>query len=84
MFGLCRAGGWRGGAAFLFLEGGLGGVTGSEFRVLRIHDFGVEGLSGFQEHGSEPRCFVGELTRVNSGWLWELKGKKRLWGVNSS
>ena len=28
--------------------GGLGGVTGSEFRVLRIHDFGVEGLSGFR------------------------------------
>ena len=52
--------------------GGLGGVSGSEFRVLRIHDFGVEGLSGCQEYGSEPRCFLGELTRVNSGWLWEL------------
>ena len=71
-----------GGAAqlFFFLGGGLGGVTGSEFRVLRIHDFGVEGLSGFQEHGSEPRCFVGELTRVNSGWLWELKGNKEVVG----
>ena len=49
--------GWR---RFFFREGGLGVVTASEFRVLRIHDFGVEGLFGFQEYGSEPRCFLGE------------------------
>ena len=77
----CIGRGVGGPAQFFFFWGGLGGVTDSEFRVLRIHDFGVEDLSGFQEHGSEPRCFVGELTRVNSGWLWELKGKKE--GVGS-
>ena len=43
-------------------EGGLGVVMASEFRALRIHDFGVEGLFGFQEYGSEPRCFLGEYS----------------------
>ena len=54
MFGLFTPKGWRGGAGFFFGEGGLGVVTASEFRVLRIHDFGVEGLFGFQ------RFFLGE------------------------
>ena len=58
----CLPRGVGGVARIFFWEGGLGVVAASEFRVLRIHDFGVKGLFGFQEYGSEPRYFLGEYS----------------------
>ena len=58
----CLPRGVGGVAQVFYLGGGLGVVTASEFRVLRIQDFGVEGLFGFQEYGSEPRCVLGEYS----------------------